>query len=215
MFWNKRKKNEISYKYLHFNEVINFVNFIISKETDKANQKILLDYILSVVKTDLISEYIADVFYKSEVREWNSIFPMVYYNEYGEEIHLHENNKIKHVDLGKNNVIVLPWNRDRMVDAIKNVFRNKFRYISNNHMAMYFTEMDLCYVYNGIHSITAGVILKNGVIEAKEIDISQTFKHIRADEKNWYNSHTGEVLLEMCDFRLGVMYEIAKIRHKL
>jgi len=38
---------------------------------------------------------------------------------------------------------------------------------------------------------------------------------IRTDGMDWYNTHTGEVIGQTADFRIGALYEIAKLKKEI
>lgn len=111
--------------------------------------------------------------------------------------------------------MVLPWNRDRLRNSVKNIHINNFEYHSNNHLAYYFSYIDICHVYNGNHSISAGIGHEKGIIKAKEYDIRDSFNHIYTDGEQWFNIHTKEPIEEVFDFMIAILYELAKIKYNL
>lgn len=101
-----------------------------------------------------------------------------------------------------------------MRDSIKNIFANKFEFDELNHKAYYFSHVNICYVYNGNHSIASGVVYKKGYITAEECDVSRLFDHVYTDGSHWYNSHNNQALDNLFDFRVGIIYEITKLKYR-
>ncbi|WP_423055302.1 DUF6710 family protein [Zhaonella formicivorans] len=80
-------------------------------------------------------------------------------------------------------------------------------------MAYYFSYVDICYVCNGNHSVASGIVYKKGHIEAKVYDITRLFEHVYTDGLYWYNSHNNDILDDLFDFRVGVIYEVSKLKY--
>lgn len=92
---------------------------------------------------------------------------------------------------------------------------NGFVHDKSNHWAYCFPYISLCYVHNGKYLIPSGITYKKGIIQAKEYDITKLFPHMHTDGINWYNSHSNEKRGELADFRLGVIYEIARLKYTI
>ncbi|WP_332249267.1 DUF6710 family protein [Thermoanaerobacter mathranii] len=51
-------------------------------------------------------------------------------------------------------------------------------------------------------------------MEATEYDVSKLFDHVYTDGLYWYNTHNNQKLEDdLLDFRIGIIYEISKIKH--
>jgi len=195
---------------------MDFANMSLTAEPNIKNQLIILDFILEVVKEDLKTDLLSHIFY-SEVdfrREINCPFPLYYDNKQGDKLLIIKEENTE-VDLTKNCILVLPWRRNRLHDQIINISTNDFIYDKRNHRAYYFPYISLCYIYNGNHSIASGIVHKKGMIEAEQFDITKLFEHVHTDGQYWYNSHTNEKTGNITDFRIGIIYEIAKIKYNL
>lgn len=80
-----------------------------------------------------------------------------------------------------------------------------------NQDVYYFSHIELCYVDSGFHYVAVAVGRKEGVLEAKRYyDVSQLFDHVRTDGEYWYSVYNREKLGELLDFRIGILFEIAK-----
>lgn len=205
---------------LEFNNTIDFVYQVLEYEKDKTDQVIILDYILDVVREDLKTDLLTTILYNKENfdKEIWLPFPCDYYDEQGNVFcstsERGKNNMIK-VDLAKDCVLVLAWDREKLRNSIKNIYKSDFEYHASNHLAYYFSHIDICYAYNGTHSISSGIGHKKGFIEAVYCDTSKLFEHLHTDGVNWYNSHNNNKLTDLFDFRVGILYEIAKLRYKI
>jgi len=210
------KHTEEIFPVQEFKHAMSFVGEVLETEKSIKDQIIILDFMLEVVKEDLKTDLLSYIFY-SEVdfgREINCPFPLNYYDEQGNTLSVKEREKTE-VDLAENCVLVLPWRRDRLRRQIINLSNNDFFYDKRNHRAYYFPYVSLCYVYNGNHSIASGTVLKKGKIEAEQYDITKLFPHIYTDGQKWYNSHTGKKTGNVTDFRISIIYEVARTKYQL
>lgn len=192
-------------------------DYLTCSEYSNSEKLILLDYVMDVIKIDMQSEYIVNLFYQHSVNKLNpEPFPFFYYDENGRKRELISGElQIKTISLKDDYVITCPWNIDRIKDNILNITKNGFKYFSNNHYSYYYSELDLCIVYNGYHSIASGIYNKNGNILAKVISIKPLFQHIKTDGAYFYNVYTDERLYWIEDFRIAVLFEIAKMKYNL
>ncbi|ADL07212.1 conserved hypothetical protein [Thermosediminibacter oceani DSM 16646] len=187
----------------------------------KEDKILILDFMLDVIKEDLKYDFLTNIFYREEYFDRGiripPPFPYSYYDETEKKISIFERKiGIKNVDLAKECVLVFPWHRGRMRESIKNIGSNEFRYDKYNHKAFYFSPVNICFIYNGKHSITAGVGFKKGCIEAPEYDVTGLFKHVYTDGVYWYNSHNNQKFEdELLDFRIGIIYELSKLKYQI
>lgn len=214
----RKKEEEVHYtcpmsEYLFTMKYVDFVLEIEEIIEDKIN---MLDFIMGVVRKDIQYDLMSKFLYSNmEGIYIDSPFPLSLtsknINEPDKIILVNEN---KEVDLSKDTIILLPWERTRFLDTVKYVYKDKFRYIKDNHKAHYYSDIDLCYVHSGNHSITTGIIKGKGIIKAEEYDIKNMFSILTTDGLNWYlngEKHT----IEVFDFRVAILYEIAKIKYSL
>lgn len=196
-----------------------FARQVMEEETQKEDQIIILDFMLEVIKEDLKNDLLSTIFYSKEnfEKSMKLPFPFCFYDEFAHEHKLFPpgEKRLIRVDLARDCVLVLPWNRRRMRDNIKNIFMRKFEFDESNHKAYYFSPVNICYVYNGNHSIASGVVYKKGYITAEECDVSRLFDHVYTDGLYWYNSHNNQVLDNLFDFRIGIIYEISKLKYEI
>lgn len=197
---------------------MDFAHQTLKYESDKEDQLIILDFILDAIREDLKTSCLTSIFYNRENFEGicTEPFPYNYYDESGNILTMPCDSEAKKVvDLAKDCVLVFPWHRDRLRSQIKNIGRNEFIYQDNNHFSYYYSYLKICYVWNGYHSISSGIVHKKGYIKSKEKDITPLFNHVYTDGLYWYNSHNNKKLFDLFDFRVGLIYEISKLKYRL
>lgn len=192
---------------------------------DREERIALLGFLLEVIRQDLKMDLLSKVLYSGEhfEEEVAPILPSHYYDEAGYIVAVYPDRDIDGilpiervtVNLVDNCVWVLPWNTKSLRGSILNLWRYDFRYDKNNHWAYYFTHMDVCFVYNGRHSAAAGIVNKKGNIEAVKVDVSRLFEHVSTDGAHWYYVHDGSIIGDVADFRIGILYEIARRKGQL
>ncbi|GGK23059.1 hypothetical protein GCM10010965_14910 [Caldalkalibacillus thermarum] len=221
--WNRKnadlpEKHKLPYPGFEYSRTFGLVDSWLEKET-KENKIVLIDFVLDVLREDLKMDLLTTILYRDAHFEDtlpNYLFPSHYYNERGDFLKVYpEEGKKINVDLADDCVWVMPWKRQSLKDRVLNIFKTDFKYDKDNHKAYYFTHINVCQVYNGIHSVTAGIVHKKGSIIAKVCDLSRLFDHVYTDGEVWYNAHNNEKLGDVFDFRLAIMYELARQKHQL
>lgn len=201
-----------------FNNAIEIAkHYINSKEYSKEEKINLLKYIADVVKRDMQSGYIVDLFYHSNPNLYvHPFFPFGYHDEEGNYNELiPDEPKFKRISLKDNVVFTFPWDSKRMKNSLLNILKNKFTYFHYNHWAYYYEGLDVCEVYNGNHSIASGIYKSEGYIEAKVVDIKPLFYHIKTDGVNFFNIHTGNAVEDILDFRVAILFQVSKMIYDL
>lgn len=213
----KSNKEALPYVHVEFREAMDFARQTLQYEKEDKDRIIVLDYIMQVIKEDIKYDLLTTVLYQPDGfdKTINFPFPYGYYDESGKKCSFEILEDVtRAVNLATDCVLVLAWNRERMRNSIKNIFERSFTFMPTNHLAYYFDYIDICYAYNGTHSITAGLGHRQGIIEVKKVyDVTLLFNHVYTDGCCWYNKHNGERLCDLFDFRIGVIYEIARIKH--
>jgi hypothetical protein len=205
---------------IEFNCAMDYARLIVQDTSNKKEQIVLLEFMLNVVRADLKVDILSTIFYSEEnfERVIGFPFPNEYYDEMGTELKLHPKGEtaIKtSVDLANECVLVLSWDRKSMKHGILNVYKYGFTFDKRDHIAEYYSYVNICYVYNGNHSIASGIVQKKGVLQANKYDVSKLFEHVHTDGVFWYNSHNNQKLGNVFDFRVSIIYEIAKLKHQI
>lgn len=180
---------------------------------DKSNSEklILLDYIIDILKKDICSSGIVEPFIVQPSSPYNFPFPIHIYDENQNRVEIFCGQK--EIMIENTDIYVRPWNTSRQFNNILNIKDKAFIYDEHNHISYYYTDINLCYVANGNHSINAGRYFKKGKIISECCDITILYHHCYTNGIHWYNSHTNEVISDVDDFRLATIYQLAKERY--
>lgn len=188
---------------------LDFIQKAIEDE-DKDSKTKILSFVEGLVKEDLRSDMLTKIIYNpNNMLNKTSWFPLNYLNYDISQV------PIVKIDLSTTCVIAYPWNRERYKKMIKTLSKEDFKYHKANHIAEYYIPLDICFVTNGHHSIATGCGYKKGWIVAKEIDVTPLFEKIYTDGQNWYESATGKLIFDVPDFRIAILFEIARLKYEL
>jgi len=200
---------------IQFKFGMNFIESIKSKST-KDEQLLLLDFFIDTIKNDLQSEFMSHIFFNKQegLTPLNSLIPHSCYNANGEYIEINDKST-KIIKLKSDTVFVRTWVETRLFDSLKLLAKTPFRYDEYNHFGYYYNFLDFALIYNGNHSITAGVYYKKGEIELPVCLTEKLFPHVYATHDSWCNAHNDEIIEEISDFRVSLIYEASKLKYKL
>lgn len=177
----------------------------------------ILIYLMDLIRNDLKYQSLCSMLYQKEYKAVNLRFPFPvnYYNCKGEMLCLPESGEKKIIDFSKDICIVVPWNHKRLLSAIVHLSNDGFTFHDNSHMAYYFPYVDFTYIYNGTHSASVGVAKKQGIMAAQVINIEPLFEAVFTDGENWFSTYNQSRLMTVTDFRIAVLFEMAKRIRKL
>jgi hypothetical protein len=197
-------KNLLSAKKTAINDFNTAVSIIKehSRSIDDAGERLcFLEYTLYAVRSDLVSSYRAKLFYKRFVNNQISFMPSI-----------HDSGcQKKEIALESAHVFSVPW-KIESISELSVVLRDRpFKQDDLNHLAIYYPYMDICYVHNGIHSATMGKYYCKGVIHADIYNIEKAFECYYTDGCSWYGTETGERKGNVFDYRIAVLFEIARM----
>lgn len=215
----KKKPEEKELKISPKNEfefTMDYVEFTLQFEKTIEDKINMIDFFMEMIRKDIQYDLMSKFLYNSmDGIEIDHPFPIEYFIDAPDV----KNSAIlirkdKVIDLSKNTVILLPWDRYAFSGILKSINENGFKYIKSNHRGYFYSDVDICYVYNGNHSIATGIIKRQGQIKVKEYDIKGLFKDLATDGLSWYiNGEKHET--KVFDFRIAILYEIAKIKYNL
>lgn len=204
------QKAQISNEIKHLTETVqSFTN-----GKDKSEQIVIFDYIIKSLIDDACTSKIVEPLIKPTEGVLDEPLPLFYYDENGNSKSIYTSKKIS-VDLTTANIYVRPWSIDKTLDSLLNLSDKRFVYKSNNHFSYYYTDINLCYVHNGNHSINAGRYYKKGTILSDEADTALLYPHINTDGVYWYNAHTNQIIDGVSDFRIAAVFLVAKMKNEL
>lgn len=206
---NEQKKDYLSKK--SHNQALELANtWIDEKNTEESEE--LLDYLINSLLSDVCSSSIVHPIITFPSELIHSPFPESYIDYYGNRNDISSEETID-VELDKAMVYVRPWNTERTRSSLMLLKSSNFKYIKENHFSIFYKDINLCFVYNGNHSINAGRYYKKGTITSKVYHLEKLYPHCYTDGVYWYNSHSKEILHRVDDFRLATVYSIAQLKY--
>lgn len=182
----------------------------------------ILDYYDCMVKNDIAFELRNKILYEGTFIDLNQhgFDPCLRFPYYDKEGNL--NCTFDHciedirIDFDRETTtFLLPWSQKKMERAILMSSNRKFQFDMNNHKAYYFYPFDFVYLYNGNHGIAAFSAKKNGFLMAKTINFMPIFPHVKTNGTEWISVYTNEILGEIQDFRIAVLFELQKTKSNL
>lgn len=200
------------YGQYEFEELKNTI-LIWIKNRSRDEQIVLLDYIVDMLKEDLCSGNAAKVLMNPFSSPFSDFIPIGYEDENGKRCSILCDEKHS-VNLAEAHIYLCPWKKERIPNNLFRLREDSFRFDCDNHKSHYYTDIDLCHVYNGNHSIHIGVYLKKGEIESEVCRTELLYSHCYTDGEYWYNSHTDEIISKVGDFRIAALYYAAQVRYK-
>lgn len=202
--------DELSFKKCH-SRIMEVANSWIEKAKNNEERILLLDYLIDTILADVCSEKLFLPLIIHPQMPLPSPFPTDFYDPSGVCETIETKEKVSVSLSGSKPVYLCPWNNERCAASLVNISKNKF-VCDDNHRAYFYTDIGLCHVYNGNHSINAGRYLKKGEITAVVCRTEMLYPHCYTDGAHWYNSHTNEKLLRAGDFRFAAVYSLARLR---
>lgn len=205
--------NKLSSKH-EFSSVMMYIDAIMKIEKTDKDRILMLDYLADLIKRDIKYDLLTRHIYDVKINRRAEILPRVYYDEKGVKRNLEPVDN-REVSLGDDMVLTIPWCKTKRIETLTLINKKDFIFDKGNHWGYYYSYLDFCFVYNGIHSVSAGDYFQKGFIVVPEIDVSKIFPHIYTDGEFWFNTHTNEKLSLVWDFRIAILYEIAKLKENL
>lgn len=212
-YFNKKYKLSVPESYKDVIDVINSHTFGITGEKKYR----YYGYLMKVLKLHLKAECLSILLKKEEQSRDIKIFiPHEGYdrNHVLKKIIKMEDRK---VSLNDESLICIPWNAKRMICAVNDItnhgFSNQLDYL--NGEAIYYTEMDLCYRFNGTHHAAAGTMISSGEIIAKTYDVSVLFDVVDINDNGEFVSIGEPSKAYQTDYRIALLYYLARERWKM
>ena len=191
-------------------------NLVLNDGYTKAEHLSLLEDIAEWIRRDIQADFMHQIIYSEVTPDRGFRFvPWGYYDESGQYQELQCIDETHTIDFSQDCIITFPWNSSKIAGAFVNLKNKEFVYHENNHFAYAYNGIDIVHVHNGIHSSSVGVYKKQGVIQGKLYDIIPLFRHICTDGKSWLNAHTNEVLDDVYDWRIGLLFEVCRWKHEI
>lgn len=191
---------------IEYQVALEHVDLFLSYATTAEEKKAILNYAIKVVKRDLIGEGLSQIVYGKEAPEWRAAFPSGSQAQKDEYIS---------IELSKSDVLVTPWERSRLPEAIRDLLYSLFDQQKDYYTAKYYPEIDLAIIGNGMHHIAVASVGAGGVIDrCSVVRMAPAFEEVSTDGATWMNSKAGSVT-GVSDFRFALLFTLAKMRYEL
>lgn len=204
------KKRRMSNPY--FVQAVDTVRSMSAHTTDPLEKLRIIDYAMYVVKMEYVMYTKTRILYEAFPNPIQLLFPGEYYSVEGALRRLGSHACTCEMEI-TDDTAVCAGDYYSLADKISSIRRNGFIRTSN-HMAYYYTDIDLLTVYNGNHSVSAGQFFKQGSVETKIFDVSLLFDVVDTDGVFWFDASTGKKLCRVADYRIAILYECAKMKNK-
>ncbi|WP_051931356.1 DUF6710 family protein [Clostridium sp. KNHs214] len=126
----------------------------------------------------------------------------------------------KKINLSKDLILPWPWNRARLVNTITKIGKGRawgnWKQDDNNHYIEVWLPMGIAWVNGGNHSIAVGIIQGGELTPEYYYDISEMYKHIRCDGKNFIRTKTNwlikdEIIAPVTNVEFAAIFEIGRL----
>ena len=174
-----------------------------------------LNYLIDMLKYDLcVSEAVKAMYNNGFSKPIESFIPTECYDTERNRIDIVADDEID-FKLVPEKTYVAPWDLRRSLKMYKKLSEAEFEYKADNHSSYYYDDIDICYVFCGNHSQHIGSLLRTGTVKSKLCQTRLLYDHIHTDGEKWYNSHTGEQIYSVYDFRAAAVYHLAQMRYNI
>lgn len=216
MLFKKKSNKPILFPSAEYTNAMSFATTSIETVTEISEKLDILDYLISTVKVDLQADLLSAIIYSgANLKEFDFPFPTYYHDENNVEKCICQADETKQVDLSRDCVLALPWRKQSHISMLLHLKEDAFCFDKCSHDCYYYDYIDLCYVLNGIHSISAGITYKKGTVQAKVYHTKLLFPHIYTNGEYWFNAHTKQSVSKVQDFRVAIIYELCRKKYNL
>lgn len=117
-------------------------------------------------------------------------------------------------------VLPVPWLRPRVASALATIgfgrSQGDWSYDASNHFATLVLPFGIALVNGGNHSITAGIVNGEGVVETTQVDdLSRLYDYVHYDGSSFVRTHDGQELGTPRDEEPGMLFEIGRLMNQL
>lgn len=126
----------------------------------------------------------------------------------------------KKIELSKDLILPSPWNRDSLLNTITKIGNERawgqWKQDYANHYVEVWLPIGIAWVNGGKHSITTGVV-QGGELEPEcYYDISEVYKYIKCDGKNFIRTNTNsiindEIICPVTNIDFAAIFEIGRL----
>lgn len=225
MFKKKSSYEEASIlSYTQFKEVLFFISSVAESENNKENRLSFLQFIIDTLKADVRSicnlnfliENIGELSNLKLSYNYNDlpkIIPTIYCKN-GKVYDAHKETKV-YVNLSTTTVWAYTRKAKSIIDCLRFLKYNKLDLPENSYTAHYYDYIDvLTEMTNYTHSCAVAGYYKSGEVEAQLIRTAELFPYVSTDGIRWYYTENDQTISNVNDFRIALIYEVAKLKYK-
>lgn len=120
------------------------------------------------------------------------------------------------VQLNCDPVLPCPWHRDRYVDNLgyigKDKARGPWKEDSLNHRITIWLPWGIAFVHGGNHSISTGILNGEGTVKPKEVyNMARLLGHVQCDGTHYRDTKSGAILDSVHDYKIAAVFEIGRL----
>lgn len=126
------------------------------------------------------------------------------------------------VQLNRDPVLPCPWHRGRYVGTLANIGAGKlcgdWEQDTTNHFVTVWLPWGIAFVNGGNHSITAGIVGGEGVLQPNEVyGMSKMLDLVQCDGQHYRAVSNGQILDRVHDTRIAAVFEVGRMlrTHKI
>lgn len=205
-------------------EILNVAEKIIVNSKDVIYEKHPINALIKALTEKAQQDFLFNLYsQKSNYQEsklLSNSLPLIYVD--GNSIEEIESKCKRKINISTDNIISRPWNKNRFIDAItyigKGCINGEWHEDLLNHFVSYYKPINLYLVTNGTHSITCGVLKREGKIEhnVDVYNLESYYNYIYFDGINYKKLKSCKEEVKIYEdkeiiFEIGVIFEIGRL----
>jgi hypothetical protein len=120
------------------------------------------------------------------------------------------------IQLNRDPVLPCPWKRTDYIETLSTIGESKYcgewKEDTINHKITVWLPWGIAFVNGGNHSIAAGIIGGEGVLEPKEVyDMGGLLDIVQCDGKQYSSKKNGQVLDLVHDYKNAALFEVGRL----
>lgn len=204
VFFKKDKSNVEDHALAEYKLALhNIESLVYDYCTRGGDKREILDFTIGVVRRDLVSSKTARFFYEGEYpRDFLCQIPVV---GFVDEI------KRQTIDTTHLDVLTGPYQKDKALCAVKDLTQTKFDQSLSNYDGIYYPEIKLAIISNGVHHTNAAKELGHEVAMTADIlPLTEAYGKLKTDGRKWFLPNGAEI--SVSDYRLALLFTLAEMR---
>ena len=208
MFRNKLKSKIHNFQQDNYDSSICIIKNLLGTLSTRIDKIAFLDYMINAIGIDIQGDALTRKFCFSNCQYLND-------NQiYSKCLPIFPCRKEVLVDFSNKTVVCSPYNINKLTSAITDIHKEGFKFEKNYFSGLYYPDINLLIITNGVHHISATNFLKlDGTCMADVYDMKNCFDLYTIKNNYWYRD--SEQLFPMYDYRFGILYYLAKIKNEL